>query len=76
MKAFTLYSPEEIHSRQLLRKLQDYGVPNFDDFETFLKLYAEWYTQTFPGCQINVRAALSRNDWFLEFVSFLANKDI
>lgn len=40
MKALTIYSKGEIHLRQLLRKLQDYGKLNCD-FETFSKLYEE-----------------------------------
>lgn len=47
MKAFTLYPPEVTHYRKLLTKLQDYGVANFDDMETFIDLYAEWHIKIF-----------------------------
>lgn len=75
MKALTIYSKGEIHLRQLLRKLQDYGKLNCD-FETFSKLYGEWHKKAFPGCPVNTMSALFREEWFIEFVNFLANKDI
>ncbi len=75
MRALTLYPTEEIQLRQLLRKLNDYGKINCD-FPTFSKLYEEWHKQAFPGCRIDFTTAMFRDDWFLEFVKFLANKDI
>lgn len=75
MKALRTYSKEETHLRQLLRKLNDYGELNCD-FPTFSKLYEEWHQKTFPGCEINTMTAIFRDDWFLDFVNFLANKDI
>lgn len=75
MNALTIYSKGEIHLRQLLRKLQDYGTINCD-FETFSKLYAEWHLKAFPGCPIDTITAISRDDCFLDFVNFLANKNI
>lgn len=75
MKAFTLYPKGEIDLRQLLRSLQDYGELNCD-FVTFTKLYEEWHTKTFPGVPVNTGSATFRNDWLIEFVTFLANKDI
>ncbi len=75
MKALRTYSKEETHLRQLLRKLNDYGELNCD-FPTFSKLYEEWHQKTFPGCEIDTMTAIFRDDWFLDFVNFLANKDI
>lgn len=75
MKALTIYTKGEINLRKLLRKLQDYGELNCD-FETFSKLYEEWHKKTFPGCSVNSMTAIFREDWFTEFVNFLANKDI
>ena len=75
MKALRTYSKEETHLLQLLRKLNDYGELNCD-FPTFSKLYEEWHQKTFPGCEINTMTAIFRDDWFLDFVNFLANKDI
>lgn len=75
MKALTLYSKEEIHLRQLLRKLNDYGKINCD-FPTFSKLYEEWHKKTFPGRPVDIATAMCRDDWFIEFVNFLANKNI
>lgn len=76
MKAFTIFPPETIYFRKLLRKLEDYGVPNFDDIEVFIALYQEWHTKTFPGSQITLMSATFKDDWFNEFVDFLANKEI
>lgn len=75
MKALTIYSKGEIHLRQLLRKIQDYGTINCD-FETFVKLYEEWHLKAFPGCPIDITTVIFRDDWFSDFVNFLANKDI
>ena len=75
MKAFTLYSKGEIDLRQLLRSLQDFGELNCD-FVTFTKLYEEWHNKTFPSCPVNTMTAIFKDAWFLEFVNFLANKDI
>lgn len=75
MKALRTYSKGETHLRQLLRNLNDYGELNCD-FPTFSKLYEEWHQKTFPGCEINTMTAIFRDDWFLDFVNFLANKDI
>lgn len=75
MKALTLYSKSEIHLRQLLRKMQDYGKINCD-LETFSKLYNKWHMKTFPGLPINTMSAIFNEAWFLEFVNFLANEDI
>ena len=75
MKAFTIYRKEEIHLRLLLRKMQDYGTINCD-FETFSKLYAEWHMKAFPGCPVNTQSAIFREDWFKDFINYLANKDI
>lgn len=75
MKALTIYPKQEIHLRQLLKKLQDYGELNCD-FNTFSKLYNKWHTKAFPGCPINTQSAIFRDDWFLDFVNFLANADI
>lgn len=76
MKAFTLYPPEVTYYRQLLTKLQDYGVPNFDDMETFINLYTEWHIKNFSGIPVKASTVLYREAWFIEFVNFLANKDI
>ncbi len=76
MKAITLYSSEEIYFRKLLKKLEDYGQPNFDDLETFLKLYKEWHMENFPGVTVSAITATFREDWFKSFVDFLANKDL
>lgn len=75
MKALTIYPNGEVHLRQLLRKLNDYGEINCD-FPAFSKLYEEWHKKAFPGCPVNTRSAIFRDDWFLDFVNFLANKDI
>ncbi len=75
MKALTAYSKGEIHLRQLLRKLNDYGEINCD-FPTFSRLYEEWHNKAFPGCPVNTMSAIFRDDCFLDFVNFLANKDI
>lgn len=76
MKAFTLYPPEITYYRQLLTKLRDYGEPNFDDMETFVKLYAEWHMQNFPGMPVKAMTVVWKESWLREFVEFLANKDI
>mgnify|MGYP005795670429 FL=1 len=52
MKALTVYSKGEIHLRQLLRKLNNYGEINCD-FLTFSNLYEEWHKKTFPGCPVS-----------------------
>lgn len=75
MKAMRIYSKDEIELRLLLEKLKNYGELNCD-FPTFSKLYEEWHRKTFPGCPIDTSTATFREDWFLEFVKFLANKDI
>ncbi len=75
MKAFTLYTKEEIELRRLLRKLQDYGTINCD-FKTFEQIYIRWHAKTFPGCKISVQSVNFRDDWFREFVEFLANEEI
>lgn len=75
MKAFTFYLKEEIEMRQLLRKLQDYGTCNCD-FVTFVAIYQDWHLKAFPGTPVNFKAATFRDDWFKDFVEFLANKNI
>lgn len=76
MKAMTLYSSQEIYFRKLMKKLEDYGRPNFDDIGTFLELYKEWHMKNFPGVEVSAITATFREDWFKSFVEFLANKDI
>lgn len=75
MKALTIYFKGEIHLRQLLRKLSDYGKINCD-FPAFSKLYAEWHNKAFLGCPVDSMIAIFRDDWFLDFDNFLANKEI
>lgn len=74
MKAFSLYSEKEIHLRQLLAKLQNYGSINCS-FEKFTELYNKWHLSTFKGL-VNTMTAIFREDWFKSFVNFLANEDI
>lgn len=75
MKAFTPYSKEERNLRQLLRKMEDYGVLTCD-FQTFNKIYCEWHEQDFPGRPISTFSALFREDWLLNFLNFLANYEV
>ncbi len=75
MKAFTIYSKEEIEMRLLLNKLKNYG--NFNgDFKTFCRLYTEWHLKTFPNCKVSVSSVNFREDWFIEFVNYIANIEI
>lgn len=75
MKAFKLFSNEEIELRKLLRKLQEYGEINCN-FETFTKIYVDWFKITFPGRDFNPSIAINSDDWFLDFLKFLASKNI
>ena len=75
MKAFTIYPKEEIEMRLLLNKLQNYGKFN-GDFQTFCRLYKEWHKNNFPGCEVSVASVNFRNDWFIEFINYIANVEI
>ena len=87
MKAFVLYPKDERALRQVLRKLQDLGTLNCS-FEPFNKCFVEWHEKAFPrenwqkyNPNIPYRAdpttsLLYRNDWFDDFIEFLANYEI
>lgn len=75
MKAFSIYSKPEIDLRLLLTKLQNYGTINCD-FETFTKLYRAWHQKTFPDTPISTSSVGFRDDWFRDFVNYLANQEV
>lgn len=75
MKAFTVYPKDEINLRLLLAKLQNYGKCNCD-FETFCQIYNEWHLNAFPGCPVSTTTANFRNDWFMDFVNYMAGVDL
>lgn len=75
MKALTLYPKEEMYFRKVLNDLKDYGNINCD-YSTFMRLYSVWHTKNFPGRPISANTIYIRNDWFLEFVDYMANSDI
>ena len=81
MKAFTIYRKEEITLRQVLRKMQDYGTLNCT-FEQFNQAFIDWHEKVFPreNWQSNIpykadpkTSLLWRDDWFIDFVNYLAN---
>ena len=75
MKAFTLYQKSEIDLRKLLNKLQNYGKINCS-FQEFCTVYNEWHLKTFPGLPISTTSANFRDDWFMDFVNYIINRDI
>lgn len=75
MKAFEPYSKEERNLRILCRRLQDYGKVQCT-FKQFNEIYCEWHLKAFKGCPVSTTTATFRNDWFLDFVNFLANYEI
>ena len=75
MKAFILYSRNEIELRKALDKLKNYGKINCT-FEQFNQIFVEWHEKTFPNCPVNIRTAFFRDDWFIDFVNFIANYEI
>lgn len=75
VKAFTLYSKEQINLYALLDKLKIYGECNCD-FQTFTKIYEEWHLKTFPGCPVSTTSSTFRGDWLISFVNFIANYEI
>ena len=75
MKAFTLYSKEEINLRILMSKLEKVGIMNCD-FKTFSNLYNSWHLSVFKNCPVDTNTANFRDDWFGSFVMYLAKSDI
>lgn len=75
MKAFKLYSRDEIQLRKLLRKMQDYGTVNCT-FEQFIFIYTQCHLSTFKGQPLDFSTASFRDDWFRSFVEYIANFDI
>lgn len=75
MKAFTLYSKDTQNLRMLLVKLQNHGKLHCD-FEEFCRIYDEWHRLAFPGVAVDSSSANFRDDWFRDFVNFIANYDI
>ena len=75
MKAFTIYPKEKRDLCTLLDKLKLYGECNCD-FPTFVKIYEEWHTKTFPERPINTSPASFRGDWLVDFIKYIANYDI
>lgn len=75
MKAFFPYTKDEANLRLLLSKLEKMGQMRCN-FPTFCKAYNEWHCKTFPGISVNTSAVNFRDDWFLDFVRFLANYDV
>jgi hypothetical protein len=74
MKAFTLYPKGEIELRKLLEKLKLYGQMNCD-FKRFTQIYDEWHQETFPGLPTSPNTVNHRNDWFIDFLNFLTNRE-
>jgi hypothetical protein len=75
MKAFILYPKEEIELRKLLEKLKLYGQMNCS-YPAFTQIYDEWHQKTFPGVQTKGNTVNFREDWFVDFVNYLINRDI
>lgn len=75
MKAFNLYTKDEVNLRLLLSKLEKVGQIHCN-FSTFCEAYNEWHLKTFPGTSVNTSTANFRNDWFFDFVQFLANYEV
>ena len=75
MKAFKIYSRDEIRLRQLCRKMQDYGTLNCT-FEQFVFIYTQWHLTTFKGQPVNFSTASFRDDWFRSFLEYIGNFDI
>lgn len=75
MKAFIPYRKEEKNLRKLLRKMQDYGEITCS-FEQFNELYCEWHKQAFKGLPVSTNTAIFRDDWFIDFLNFLANTEV
>lgn len=75
MKAFTMYSKEEVDLRLLLEKVKNYGQCNCD-FQTFVKIYIEWHKDIFPGSPVSTGSANFRCDWFGSFLMYLTNYDL
>lgn len=75
MKAFTIYPKSEIDLRRLLSKLQHVGQMNCD-FPTFARIYEEWHKTAFPGVAVSTAGINMRDDWFVDFVNYLAKRDI
>jgi len=75
VKAFTLYPKGEIALRKLLDKLKLYGQMNCD-FQRFFLIYNEWHQETFPGLPTSPNTANHRDDWFVDFLNYLINRDV
>jgi hypothetical protein len=75
MKAFIQYGKDEINLRKLLRKMQDYGTVTCT-FEQFNELYCRWHKDRFKGLPVNTNTAVFREDWFIDFIGFLANSEV
>lgn len=76
VRAFVLYSKDEIQFRQLLDKLKNYGTPNCN-MQQFIYIYKQWHMEAFPGCKLDSgAAAMFREDWFNSFLQFLCNYQI
>ena len=75
MKAFILYPKGEIELRKLLEKLKLYGQMNCT-FQDFSLIYDEWHKKTFPGLPVSPNTANLRDDWFIDFVNYIINREI
>ena len=75
MKAFILYPKEEIELRKLLEKLKLYGQMNCS-YQEFAQIYDEWHQKTFPGMPTSPNTANFRNDWFIDFLNYLINREV
>jgi hypothetical protein len=75
MKAFTLYPQRERDFRKLLGKMNDYGEINCS-FTEFCQIYNEWHTKTFPGSEISTNSANWRDDWFVDFINYITNREV
>jgi len=87
VKAFQRYARDEVALRKVLAKLRDLGTLNCS-FEQFNDFFVEWHLKAFPlenwkkhnpgmPYKADPTTALLWNDtWFMDFVEFLAGKDI
>ena len=75
MKAFTLYSKEQVDLMKLIDKIKVYGKVNCT-LEEFTYIFTEWHKQAFPGAKVSICAATFRENWVIDFVKYLAQYEI
>ncbi len=75
MKAFCPYTKDEANLRVLLSNMEKVGKINCD-FPTFCRAYNEWHHKAFPGTPVSSTTVNFRDDWFLDFVTFLGNYEV